>query len=94
MALKKKERERYRKGLFLNDGFTMAWLKAHAKTGNALAQARTQDRGLEDGGLLGREVGSSCFPEGCLSDSPLRIEEELGDEARFAGHNFRNPSVL
>uniref|UniRef100_A0A8C2N829 phosphopyruvate hydratase n=1 Tax=Capra hircus TaxID=9925 RepID=A0A8C2N829_CAPHI len=22
------------------------------------------------------------------------IEEELGDEARFAGHNFRNPSVL
>lgn len=23
-----------------------------------------------------------------------RIEEELGDEARFAGHNFRNPSVL
>lgn len=26
--------------------------------------------------------------------SSLRIEEELGDEARFAGHNFRNPSVL
>lgn len=25
---------------------------------------------------------------------PSRIEEELGDEARFAGHNFRNPSVL
>uniref|UniRef100_A0A8D0HGM6 phosphopyruvate hydratase n=1 Tax=Sphenodon punctatus TaxID=8508 RepID=A0A8D0HGM6_SPHPU len=24
----------------------------------------------------------------------MRIEEELGDEARFAGHNFRNPSVL
>lgn len=23
-----------------------------------------------------------------------RIEEELGDQARFAGHNFRNPSAL
>lgn len=25
---------------------------------------------------------------------PLRIEEELGDQARFAGHNFRNPSAI
>lgn len=24
----------------------------------------------------------------------FRIEEELGDQARFAGHNFRNPSAL
>lgn len=25
---------------------------------------------------------------------PPRIEEELGDRARFAGHNFRNPSAI
>lgn len=25
---------------------------------------------------------------------PLRIEEELGEQARYAGHNFRNPSAL
>lgn len=25
---------------------------------------------------------------------PLRIEEELGDQARYAGHNFRNPSAI
>lgn len=25
---------------------------------------------------------------------PPRIEEELGDQARFAGHNFRNPSAI
>lgn len=50
-------------------------------------------RGLEVGSLLEREAGSSYFPDVSFL-AHLRIEEELGDEARFAGHNFRNPSVL
>lgn len=33
-------------------------------------------------------------PDVCVLSLSCRIEEELGDEARFAGHNFRNPSVL
>lgn len=54
-------------------------------------------------GVRGLEVSLSSWKE--KRDPPasltfpfllisFRIEEELGDEARFAGHNFRNPSVL
>lgn len=51
----------------------------------------------EPGGIQREKQISSPLPP----PSPLlhfrfivRIEEELGEEARFAGHNFRNPSVL
>ncbi|KAG7271573.1 hypothetical protein CRUP_027847, partial [Coryphaenoides rupestris] len=31
---------------------------------------------------------------GSVTESIKAIEEELGDQARFAGHNFRNPSAI
>ncbi|KAG7215548.1 hypothetical protein INR49_014715 [Caranx melampygus] len=31
---------------------------------------------------------------GSVTEAIQAIEEELGDQARFAGHNFRNPSAL
>uniref|UniRef100_A0A8D2NJE2 phosphopyruvate hydratase n=1 Tax=Zosterops lateralis melanops TaxID=1220523 RepID=A0A8D2NJE2_ZOSLA len=41
------------------------------------------------------KTGAPCRSERLAKYNQLmRIEEELGDEARFAGHNFRNPSVL
>ncbi|XP_078507653.1 gamma-enolase [Lissotriton helveticus] len=41
------------------------------------------------------KTGAPCRSERLAKYNQLmRIEEELGDEARFAGHNFRNPSAL
>ncbi|XP_051927099.1 gamma-enolase isoform X2 [Hippocampus zosterae] len=41
------------------------------------------------------KTGAPCRSERLAKYNQLmRIEEELGDQARFAGHNFRNPSVL
>uniref|UniRef100_A0A670JUW1 phosphopyruvate hydratase n=1 Tax=Podarcis muralis TaxID=64176 RepID=A0A670JUW1_PODMU len=41
------------------------------------------------------KTGAPCRSERLAKYNQLmRIEEELGDEAHFAGHNFRNPSVL
>ncbi|XP_065532287.1 gamma-enolase isoform X1 [Lathamus discolor] len=47
------------------------------------------------GNALQIKTGAPCRSERLAKYNQLmRIEEELGDEARFAGHNFRNPSVL
>uniref|UniRef100_A0A671TEN0 phosphopyruvate hydratase n=1 Tax=Sparus aurata TaxID=8175 RepID=A0A671TEN0_SPAAU len=41
------------------------------------------------------KTGAPCRSERLAKYNQLmRIEEELGDQARFAGHNFRNPSAL
>uniref|UniRef100_A0AAQ5YLH6 phosphopyruvate hydratase n=1 Tax=Amphiprion ocellaris TaxID=80972 RepID=A0AAQ5YLH6_AMPOC len=41
------------------------------------------------------KTGAPCRSERLAKYNQLmRIEEELGDQAHFAGHNFRNPSVL
>ncbi|CAL8396303.1 unnamed protein product [Gadus morhua 'NCC'] len=41
------------------------------------------------------KTGAPCRSERLAKYNQLmRIEEELGDRARFAGHNFRNPSAL
>ncbi|XP_038678180.1 gamma-enolase [Scyliorhinus canicula] len=41
------------------------------------------------------KTGAPCRSERLAKyNQMLRIEEELGDLARFAGHNFRNPSVM
>uniref|UniRef100_H2ZXR3 phosphopyruvate hydratase n=1 Tax=Latimeria chalumnae TaxID=7897 RepID=H2ZXR3_LATCH len=41
------------------------------------------------------KTGAPCRSERLAKYNQLiRIEEELGDEAKFAGHNFRNPSAL
>ncbi|XP_067883483.1 gamma-enolase isoform X2 [Heterodontus francisci] len=41
------------------------------------------------------KTGAPCRSERLAKyNQMLRIEEELGDQARFAGHNFRNPSVM
>ncbi|KAK7886891.1 hypothetical protein WMY93_026512 [Mugilogobius chulae] len=41
------------------------------------------------------KTGAPCRSERLAKYNQLmRIEEELGDQARFAGHNFRNPSVI
>ncbi|KAB0397244.1 hypothetical protein E2I00_015136, partial [Balaenoptera physalus] len=46
-------------------------------------------------GVFQIKTGAPCRSERLAKYNQLmRIEEELGDEARFAGHNFRNPSVL
>uniref|UniRef100_A0A8C6V1U5 phosphopyruvate hydratase n=1 Tax=Neogobius melanostomus TaxID=47308 RepID=A0A8C6V1U5_9GOBI len=41
------------------------------------------------------KTGAPCRSERLAKYNQLmRIEEELGDQARFAGHNFRNPSAI
>ncbi|CDQ94696.1 unnamed protein product [Oncorhynchus mykiss] len=41
------------------------------------------------------KTGAPCRSERLAKYNQLmRIEEELGDQARFAGHNFRNPAAL
>ncbi|XP_068616611.1 gamma-enolase-like [Brachionichthys hirsutus] len=41
------------------------------------------------------KTGAPCRSERLAKYNQLmRIEEELGDQARFAGHNFRNPTTL
>ncbi|TMS10494.1 Gamma-enolase [Larimichthys crocea] len=41
------------------------------------------------------KTGAPCRSERLAKYNQLmRIEEELGDQAHFAGHNFRNPSAL
>uniref|UniRef100_A0A8C6KCS1 phosphopyruvate hydratase n=1 Tax=Nothobranchius furzeri TaxID=105023 RepID=A0A8C6KCS1_NOTFU len=41
------------------------------------------------------KTGAPCRSERLAKYNQLmRIEEELGEQARYAGHNFRNPSVL
>uniref|UniRef100_A0A8C8C3W2 phosphopyruvate hydratase n=1 Tax=Oncorhynchus tshawytscha TaxID=74940 RepID=A0A8C8C3W2_ONCTS len=41
------------------------------------------------------KAGAPCRSERLAKYNQLmRIEEELGDQARFAGHNFRNPAAL
>ncbi|KAG7216984.1 hypothetical protein INR49_001638 [Caranx melampygus] len=41
------------------------------------------------------KTGAPCRSERLAKYNQLmRIEEELGDQARYAGHNFRNPSAL
>ncbi|XP_067833915.1 alpha-enolase-like [Heptranchias perlo] len=41
------------------------------------------------------KTGAPCRSERLAKyNQMLRIEEELGDQARFAGHNFRNPSEI
>ncbi|XP_062895365.1 gamma-enolase [Mobula hypostoma] len=41
------------------------------------------------------KTGAPCRSERLAKyNQMLRIEEDLGDQARFAGHNFRNPSAI
>ncbi|XP_071062180.1 gamma-enolase-like [Pseudochaenichthys georgianus] len=41
------------------------------------------------------KTGAPCRSERLAKYNQLmRIEEQLGDQARFAGHNFRNPTAL